>query len=112
MGLLPHEKALVQRLKDEPFTFLGMYGREGDPAEIAARMKSEGIVWRNGMDLGEAGDGTLWSTWAVRGYPQFFVLDAKGVIRKRWFGNPGEDVMDREVDALIAELKASKAGAK
>lgn len=114
MGLLPHKKALVERLKDEPFTFLGMFGREGDPKEIAARMKRENINWRNGLDLssserGEAEDGTRWSTWAVRGFPQFYLLDEQGVIRKRWFGNPGEDVMDREVDLLLAELAAKRA---
>jgi hypothetical protein len=108
MGLLPHKKALVERLKDQPFTFLGVFGREGDPAEIAARMKKENINWRSALDLGEAADGTLWSTWAVRGFPQFYLLDEQGVIRKRWFGNPGEDVMDREVDALLAELAAKK----
>ncbi|MSR62023.1 MAG: TlpA family protein disulfide reductase [Planctomycetes bacterium] len=108
MGLLPHEKALVQRLKDEPFTFLGMYGREGDPKEIAARLKSENITWRNAMDLGEASDGTLWSTWAVRGFPQFYVLDEQGVIRQRWFGNPGEDVIDGTIEALMAELRTKK----
>ena len=106
MGLLPHKKALVERLKDRPFTFLGVFGREGDPREIAARMKTENVNWRNALDLGEAADGTLWSTWAVRGFPQFYLLDDKGVIRQRWFGNPGEDVMDREVDALLAELRA------
>ncbi len=106
MGLLPHKKALVERLKDQPFTFLGMFGREGDPKEIAARMKKENINWRNGLDLGEAEDGTRWSTWAVRGFPQFYLLDEQGVIRQRWFGNPGEDVMDREVDLLLAELAA------
>jgi len=104
VGLLPHEKALVQRLKDEPFTFIGMYGREGDPKEIAARMKRENITWRNAMDLGEAGE-TLWSTWAVRGFPQFYVLDENGVIQKRWFGNPGEDVIDGEIEALVAKLR-------
>ena len=106
MGLLPHEKVLVERLKDQPFTFLGMYGREGDPEEIAARLRKENITWRNAMDLGEAADGTLWSTWAVRGFPQFYLLDDRGVIRRRWFGNPGEDVLDREVDALLAEVRA------
>ena len=111
MGLLPHKKALVERLKDQPFSFLGMFGRQGDPKEIAARMKKENINWRNGLDLGEAENGTLWSTWAVRGFPQFYLLDAQGVIRQRWFGNPGEDVMDREVDALLAEVRA-RAGAK
>jgi hypothetical protein len=108
MGLLPHKKALVQRLADQPFSFLGMFGRSGEPAEIAARMKTEGINWRNALDLGEAEDGTLWSTWAVRGFPQFYLLDDQGVIRQRWFGNPGEDVMDRAIDALLAELAAKK----
>lgn len=109
MGLLPHKKALVERLKDQPFTFLGMFGREGDPEEIAARMKKENINWRNALDLGEAEDGPLWSTWAVRGFPQFYLLDAEGVICQRWFGNPGEDVLDREVEALLAELAAKRA---
>lgn len=109
MGLLPHKKALVERLEDQPFTFLGMFGRDGDPEEIAARMKQENINWRNGLDLGEAEDGTHWSTWAVRGFPQFYLLDEQGVIRQRWFGNPGEDVMDREVDRLLAERKGKNA---
>jgi len=110
VGLLPHEKALVERLKDEPFTFIGMYGRNGERTEIAARLRSENITWRNAMDLGEAEDGTLWSTWAVRGFPQFYLLDDEGVIRRRWFGNPGEDVLDREVEALLAEVRARHAG--
>ena len=108
MGLLPHVKALVKRLEGEPFQFVGMYGREGDPAEIAARMEKEGVTWRNALDLGEPGKGAFWSTWAVRGFPQFYLLDDRGVIRQRWFGNPGEDVLDREVDALLAEIRARK----
>ena len=107
MGLLPHVKTLVKRLEHEPFSFVGMYGREGDPEEIAARMKKESITWRNAMDLGEAPD-TLWSKWAVRGFPQIYLLDADGVIRQRWFGNPGEEVLDREIEALIAAQKARK----
>jgi hypothetical protein len=107
VGLLPHVKTLVKRLEHEPFSFVGMYGREGDPREIAARMKSESITWRNAMDLGEAPD-TLWSRWAVRGFPQIYLLDADGVIRQRWFGNPGEEVLDREIEALIAAQKARK----
>lgn len=107
MGLLPHVKTLVKRLEHEPFRFIGMYGREGDPKEIARRMQQEGITWRNAMDLGEAGN-TLWGRWAVRGFPQIYLLDADGVIRQRWFGNPGEEVLDREIEALIAEHKAKQ----
>jgi hypothetical protein len=101
-------KALVKRLENEPFSLVGVYGREGEPTEIAARLAREGITWRNGMDLGTAADRTLWSSWAVRGFPQFYVLDARGVIRAKWFGNPGEDVIDRTVDELLAELSKEK----
>ena len=109
MALLPHEKALVQRLKNEPFSLIGMYGRHGDAQEIAARFKQENITWRNAMDLcpdgAEAEAHPLWSSWAVRGFPQFYLLDAEGVIRVKWFGNPGEDVLDRTVDGYLAELR-------
>ena len=108
MGLLPRKKALVERLADQPFSFVGIFGRNGDPQEIAARMQQEGINWRNALDLGPPEE-VLWSRWAVRGFPQFYLLDENGVIRRRWFGNPGEDVMDREVDALLAELRAKSA---
>ena len=105
MGLLPHEKALVKRLEDRPFSLIGMYGRNGDPKEIAAHLAREGITWRNALDLGEAESHPLWSTWAVRGFPQFYLLDENGVIRVKWFGDPGEDVLDRTVDAYLAKLR-------
>jgi hypothetical protein len=106
MGLLPQKKALVERLADQPFSFVGMFGREGDPKEIAARMKKEGINWRNALDVGEPGE-ALWSKWAVRGFPQFYLLDAKGVIRRRWFGDPGAE-LEPAIETLLAELKAAK----
>lgn len=105
MGLLPHVKALVQRFEDQPFTFLGMYGREGERAEIAARLAREGVSWRNAMDLDSAASGTLWSRWAVRGFPQFYLLDAQGVIRGRWFGDPDLDELASQIEALLAEAR-------
>jgi hypothetical protein len=107
MGLLPQKKALVERLKDEPFSFLGMFGREGDPEEIAARMEKEGINWRNALDLGEPRDGVLWSTWAVRGFPQFYLLDAEGVIRRRWFGDPGAE-LEPALQELLQQARSAK----
>src|SRR5262245_9019367 len=106
MGLLPQKKALVERLADRPFSFIGMFGREGEPKEIAAHMKKEGINWRNALDVGEPGK-TLWSTWAVRGFPQFYLLDAKGVIRRRWFGDPGAE-LDPAIEELLAEARSAK----
>src|SRR5262245_20799359 len=106
MGLLPQKRALVERLKDQPFSFLGIFGREGDPKEIAARMKKENINWRNALELGEPGQ-ALWSTWAVRGFPQFYLLDAQGVIRRRWFGDAGAE-LDPAIEMLLAEARKTK----
>ena len=97
----------MERLVDQPFSFLGILGRNGDPAEIAARLEQEGIAWRNALDLGEPKDGVLWSRWAVRGFPQFYLLDAEGVIRRRWFGDPGAE-LEPAIEELLAEARARK----
>ncbi len=97
----------MERLADQPFTYLGMYGREGDPRAIAQRLTEAGITWRNAMDLGEAKDGTLWSRWAVRGFPQFYLIDAQGVIRRRWFGDPGAE-LEPAIAGCLAELRSRK----
>ena len=98
----------MQRLSGRPFKLIGVYGRDGDPAEIAARMRREQLNWRNALDLAGADKGALWSRWAPRGFPQFYLLDGDGVIRRRWFGNPGEELLDREVEALLGELEARR----
>jgi hypothetical protein len=106
VGLLPHVQALVQRFEDQPFTFLGMYGREGEREAIAARLARERVSWRNAMDLGTAEGGALWSRWAVRGFPQFYLLDDRGVIRGRCFGDPDLDELATRIEGLIAEAQA------
>lgn len=97
----------MERLADQPFSFVGIFGRNGDPEEIAARMQEEGINWRNALDLGGPEDGVLWSSWAVRGFPQFYLLDAEGVIRRRWFGDPGLE-LEPAIAELLAEARAAK----
>ena len=70
-------------------------------------MQREGLNWRNALDLGEPADGVLWSRWAVRGFPQFYLLDVQGVIRRRWFGDPGAE-LEPAIEELLAEARAPK----
>ncbi len=112
VALLPHKRALVERHSDRPFAFIGMYGRAGDPAEIAARLERGNVGWRNALDLGEVpasdpGSGPLWSRWAARGYPQFYLLDERGTILAKWFGDPGDE-LDRAVEAALARMKSAR----
>ena len=108
MGLLPQKKALVERLKDEPFSFLGMFGREGDPKEIAARMKRENINWRSALDLGEPKDGVALEHLGRARLPA--VLPARRAgrdPRSSWFGDPTAE-LDGAIEELLAEARPAK----
>ena len=102
--MLPHEKALVQRLKDEPFALLGINTDGGTAAEFKERCAKEKITWRNSLQGSTRGP--LVKAWGVTSFPTIYVLDAKGVVRYQ--GVRGE-TMDQAVDTLLAELKAEKA---
>jgi Thioredoxin-like len=100
--MLPHEKELVERLKNEPFALVAV-NSDGDAETLRKILKEQGIGWRNAVDGGTDGP---WATrWNVQGWPTIYVLDAKGVIRYR---DVREQEMDRAVDALLREAKAGR----
>ena len=100
--MLPHEKTLVKRLKDEPFALVGI-NSDGTAEELKPILARENITWRQAVDGDTSGP---WATkWNVHGWPTIYVLDAKGVIRYR--DVRGEE-MDKAVDTLLAEVKAGK----
>lgn len=100
--MLPHEKALVQRMQGRPFALIGV-NNDGPADEVRPRFEEEGITWRNAI---EPEENTLAARWNVSGYPNLFLIDADGVIRHHWIGSPGDEVLDREIEALVAEAEA------
>lgn len=105
--MYPHERSLVEKLKDEPFAIVGV-NSDKDLEELAEVVEKENITWRsfwNG-ELGTAGP--ISTRWNVRGWPTLYLIDAKGVIRHKWLGSPKTEVLDAAIEALIAEAKAAK----
>ncbi|HTF89912.1 MAG TPA: thioredoxin-like domain-containing protein [Planctomycetota bacterium] len=105
--MLPHEKTLVKRLANEPFALIGMNTDSDKVEELTKRFKDDGLNWRHAM-LGAPNKAEIPAKWNVRGYPTLYLLDAQGVIRNYWLGSPGDEVIDKEVDALVAEAKSKK----
>src|SRR5260221_2383193 len=96
--MLPHEKTLVERLKNKPFALIGI---NTDPPEtFQERAPKENVSWRNVLE-GQGG-GAIVRAWGVHSFPTIYVLDGKGLIR--FTGVRGEQ-MDQAVDALLAELE-------
>jgi thiol-disulfide isomerase/thioredoxin len=102
MSLIPHERSLVERLKDKPFVLIGIDG--DDDRERAKRaVKQERITWRSWWNGGPTGPIT--AQYNVEGWPTVFVLDEHGVIR---FKQVVEKNLDEAVDALLKGISKAK----
>ncbi|MFT4549906.1 MAG: peroxiredoxin [Verrucomicrobiales bacterium] len=96
--MYPHERSLVARMKDKPFTILGVNSDKADRYKKA--IKENNISWPSFWDGGSTG-GPIATQWAVSGWPTIYVIDAKGVIR---YKNVRGEAMDEAVDALMKEM--------
>jgi RNA polymerase sigma-70 factor (ECF subfamily) len=105
MKLIPHERALVARLEDKPFAIVGVNG-DVEPEALSKAIKETGILWRSFQDK-RAGQEAISVEWKVFGWPTLYLIDHRGVIRKRWIGAPPAEILDRETDQLVeAALQA------
>lgn len=67
-------------------------------------MDKEKLNWRSYADTqGEDDRGPIADRWNLEGTPTLYVIDHKGIIRKKWLGGPGEKELDALIDALIEE---------
>ncbi len=100
--MIPHERSLVEELKNKPFALIGINtdGKE----KYAEGQKQEPVIWRS-FDDGNPG-GPICSAWNIEGFPSIFVLDHQGVIRY-------VDVRGDDLEAAVKELvAAAEAAAK
>ena len=98
--MYPHERSLVERLKDKPFTILGVNSDSSKRYKKA--IEENNITWPSFWDGGRTG-GPIATAWAVRGWPTIYVIDTKGVIR---FKNTRGKAMDEAVDSLHKEIES------
>lgn len=112
--MLPGERALVERLKNEPFALLGINSDERSDDEgnldkaatleyVRGMLVEEKVSWRQGIDWSTSGP--LATQWNVQGWPTLYVLDENGTIR--WKGHD-EASMTKAVDEALEALRARR----
>ena len=94
--MYPHERSLVDQLKNEPFVLLGVNSEES-AEKLRAALKRENITWPSFFDGGGT-DGPIATRWGVSGWPTIFVLDHEGVIRARDLRG---EALTHEVEKLL-----------
>lgn len=98
--MYPDEKALVARLKNEPFALLGV-NCDDNKADVLREIERHGINWRSWWDA----DGKIRTRWQLEGYPLLFLIDHKGIIRQRYSGRVGGAELNQAVNELLRECK-------
>jgi thiol-disulfide isomerase/thioredoxin len=104
MRMVPHERELVERLKDRPFALIGVNGDESRE-KVAETMTKEKMTWPSFWNGDKGPDGPISKAWNVRGWPTVYVLDHKGVIR---FKNVVAKELDKAVDELLKQMEEKK----
>ncbi len=99
VAMIPHERDLVERLKDKPFALLSV-NVDDEKATLVEFLGKDKMPWGHWFD---GAKGPLSKTFKITAFPTMYLIDAKGVVRKKWIGSPGDEVMDKAIDELVAD---------
>ena len=103
--MLPHERELVERLKDQPFALLGI-NSDGEAEKVKEILAKNEITWRNAVDVST--NGPLATQWNVSGWPTIYVIDHTGKIVHKSHGGEAMDQAIQEAVAAAAKAQQGK----
>jgi peroxiredoxin len=108
MEMVPDERKMVERLKGRPFALIGV---NGDRSRAVARRvaEKERMTWRSFWNGPEDSPDRISRAWNVRGWPDIYVLDDKGVIR---FKEVRGSELDEAVEEVLKEVEKNRSGDK
>ena len=98
MAMFPHERSLVEKYKNRPFTILGV-NSDGDKKSLLEKNAKEKITWPSFWDKSTGGE--IATAWNISGWPTIYVIDHEGIIRYK-------NVRGESLDTAIAELVAQE----
>ena len=103
-AMIPHERELVKKLYDKPFVLLSV-SADNDKETLTSFLEKEPMPWSHWW----AGpDSPVMKMFRVKAFPTMYLIDAKGVVRKKWVGSPGNDVLDKAVEDLVKEATTKR----
>ncbi len=101
--MYPHERSLVNEMKDKPFALIGVNSDSVEDAKDAVQRND--LNWRSFQNSGD--DRPDFSEdWAVEGWPTVVILDAERKIRYRGHdGMAATAVAEKLVEELAAKAQ-------
>jgi cytochrome oxidase Cu insertion factor (SCO1/SenC/PrrC family) len=96
--MIPHERSLVNRLSGKRFVLIGV-NSDVEAEKLKNDLKENQVTWRSFQN--QRKESKISDEWKVQGWPTLYLIDHKGVIKKKWLGSPRNEVLDKEVDRLV-----------
>jgi thiol-disulfide isomerase/thioredoxin len=103
-AMIPHEREMVEKMANKPFALLSVSVDE-EKDTLSEFLTKETMPWNHWWD---GAKGPLARKFRVNAFPTLFLIDAKGVIRKKWTGSPGNEALDKAVEELVEETVKEK----
>ena len=103
-AMIPHEREMVERLKDKQFALVRISADEKKQTltDFLTNEKMPWTHWWAGMNGGVIED------WDVRSFPTIYVIDSQGVIRHKDIRG---EALEKAVNALLEEARTRPAKA-
>ena len=100
-GMIPHEREMVEKLKEKPFTLVSISADEEKETltKFLAKEKMPWTHWWNGQS------GGILEDWDVQYFPTIYVIDTKGIIRHKDLRG---EALEKAVHALLTEAEEKK----
>ena len=99
MKMIPRERALVAKYREQPFALLGVNTDQSRERAKAAVAKHK-MTWPSWWDGKETGRG-ISKKWGLSFLPTIYVLDQKGIIR---YKHVRGEHLTKAVDSLLQEI--------
>jgi hypothetical protein len=97
--MYPHERSLVEKMEGKPFVIIGV-NSDASKEALKKVLEKEKITWRSFWNGGST-DGPIAKDWNVQGWPTLYLIDHKGIIKKKWLGGPGEKALDEMIEKFV-----------
>ncbi len=105
MNMVRHERELQRKFQGEPFSIIGVNADEQiDHARDA--VEELGVTWSSFQDK-QPNRPAISESWKAL-FPTVYLIDAQGVIRKRFTGNPQPEVIEQSLRELFTAAKRAK----
>jgi hypothetical protein len=110
--MYPHERSLVEEMKDKPFALLGV-NSDRDVARAKKAVADNQLNWRSFHAGPQGAGGPIPTAWKVRGWPTIVVLDGERRVHYRGHsGDKATEVAKALVETAMVGTAASKPAEK